>query len=410
MKSLILGGSPLLLPLLIVLVLLPMLATDIYLPAISSMGVELSASHSDLMLTLASYMVGYSLSLLLAGIFADIYGRRVVVLWGILIFCLASLASCFASSVEYLTLLRFCQALGGGCTTLLARVIVRDLFDFNSQVRVLSYLATALVLSPILGPILGAYLTVEYGWRSIFYVLTAFSSLTLCLVFFLLNESLDREFIKPSFSIFDLMKRYFGLLKHYEFTFHTLVISFAWSVYFSFISSSPGLLQVLYELSPLEYGFLFSSTISGYIFGTVFIRRKINKTEIKDLILFAALSIFVSTISLLIFSAMRYDSLYLLLPCVFLALFGVGIIFPATQAGVTRSFTTNIGLISGLFYSVEMMFGAICSFILSRLSEPSWTSTAFLMLCCAFIILALSTFDKYLRSGFANHWIKKGLK
>ena len=173
-----------LLPLLMILVVIPMLATDIYLPAISFMGEDLIASYSAIMWTLTSYMVGYSISLLISGVLSDVYGRRIVVLCGIFIFALASLVSCFVTSVDQLTWCRFFQALGGGCSTLLARVIVRDLYDFKSQVRVLSYLAAGLIASPILGPIIGAHLTVHYGWRSIFYALSFFSFISFVVLLF----------------------------------------------------------------------------------------------------------------------------------------------------------------------------------------------------------------------------------
>jgi DHA1 family bicyclomycin/chloramphenicol resistance-like MFS transporter len=379
------------------LVVIPMLATDIYLPAISSMGEDLVASHSALMLTLTSYMVGYSISLLISGMLSDIYGRRVIVLWGIFIFALASLMSCFAGSVDQLTWCRFFQALGGGCSTLLARVIVRDLYDFQSQVRVLSYLAAGLIASPILGPIIGAYLTTQYGWRSIFYALTFFSCISFVFIYIYMQESLPIALRESSLSIGNLLGKYFQLLTHHEFLFHTLVISFAWTVYFSFISSSPGLIQKIYKLSPLEYSYLFSLSISGYIFGTIFIRRNIERFNLKDLIYFSGLIIFISTSFLLIFSLLNMDSLSVLLPCIFVSLFGVGIIFPATQAGVTKSFKSDIGLISGLFYSVEMIFGAFASYALSIFSSASWISTSLLMLCGAFMIVALTCLDRFLR-------------
>lgn len=384
-----------LLPLLMILVVIPMLATDIYLPAISSMGEDLLASHSTLMLTLTSYMAGYSISLLLSGVLSDLYGRRVIVLCGIFIFALASLGSCFVTSVEQLTWFRFLQALGGGCSTLLARVIVRDLYDFKSQVRVLSYLAAGLMASPILGPVIGAYLTIHYGWRSIFYALTFFAFISFGLMYIFMRESLPNDLTNDSLSFINILKKYFKLLTHQEFLFHTLVISFAWTVYFSFISSSPGLLQKIYKLSPLEYSYLFSLSISGYMFGTIFIRRNIERMDIKDLIYFSGLIILISTSFLAILSLLNVTSLYMLLPCVVLSLFGVGIIFPATQAGVTRSFKVDIGLISGLFYSVEMMFGAFASFILSNFARTSWVSTSLLMLCGAVAITTLACLDKF---------------
>jgi DHA1 family bicyclomycin/chloramphenicol resistance-like MFS transporter len=399
--------NPFLLPLLMVLVVIPMLATDIYLPAISFMGEDLIASHSSLMSTLTSYMVGYSISLLLSGALSDFYGRRVIVLCGIFIFALASLASCFVTSVDQLICCRFFQALGGGCSTLLARVIVRDLYDFKSQVRVLSYLAAGLIASPILGPIIGAHLTIHYGWRSIFYALTLFAFISLGLIHIFMKESLTTALNKDSISFSIIFKKYLELLTHREVLFHTLVISFAWTVYFSFISSSPGLIQQIYKLSPLEYSYLFSLSVSGYIFGTIFIRRNIERMDLKDLIYFSGLIILISTSFLVIFSLLEMDSLFILLPCIFLSLFGVGVIFPATQAGVTRSFNTDIGLISGLFYSIEMMFGAFASFILSNFSTASWVSTSLLMLCGAVAIITLSSLDRFSSFNFISRGTKK---
>ena len=397
-----------LLPLLMILVVIPMLATDIYLPAISFMGEDLIASHSAIMWTLTSYMVGYSISLLISGVLSDVYGRRIIVLCGIFIFALASLVSCFVTSVDQLTWCRFFQALGGGCSTLLARVIVRDLYDFKSQVRVLSYLAAGLIASPILGPIIGAHLTVHYGWRSIFYALSFFSFISFGLLCVFMKESKPIE-LGDNLPVSNILKKYLKLLTHHEFLFHTLIISFAWTVYFSFTSSSPGLLQRIYKLSPLEYSYLFSLSISGYIFGTIFIRRNIDRMDLKYLIYFSGLIIFISTSFLVILSLLDIDSLFLLLPCIFLSLFGVGVIFPATQAGVTRSFKTDIGLISGLFYSIEMMFGAFASFILSRFSSASWTSTSLLMLCGAVMIVALTCIDRFSSFRFTVRHIKGNL-
>lgn len=387
--------NSILLPLLMILVIMPMLATDVYLPAISAMGEDFGASHSSLMLTLTFYMVGYSLSLLLAGILSDLYGRRIIVLYGVFLFVLASFASCFTSSVDQLIWCRFLQALGGGCCTLLARVIIRDLYDFQSQVRVLSYLAAGLVASPILGPIIGAFLTIEYGWRSIFYALTIFGFVTLGLIYAFMNESISPMKTSSTFSARNILVKYFKLLAHREFLFHTLVISFAWTVYFSFVSSSPAVIQKIYQLNALEYSYIFSISISGYIFGTIFVRLNIKNIEIKNLIYVSGLIILISTFMLMSLSLLEVDSLFILLPCVFLSLFGVGVIFPATQAGVTSSFKEDIGLISGLFYSVEMMFGALASFILSNYPDGSWVPTSLLMLGGGVAIFTLSCLDKY---------------
>lgn len=383
-----------LIPILLALVILPMIATDIYLPAIPSMGMELNGIKSSMTDTLTSYMFGYSLSLLSAGILADIFGRRIISIIGLAIFVVSSIGCFFVSSIEQLVVWRFFQALGGGCGTLIARIIVRDVFDQKSQVRVLSYLAAGLVISPIFGPIIGACVSSYLGWRSIFLVLALFSLIALVLVYGCMKESLANNVIRENFKIIALLSKYFGLMRHREFIFNTLVIGLAWAIYFSFASSSSVLIQGLYLIDPIEYSFIFSTTISGFIFGTIFVRWRIEISNLKFLISLAGSIIFISTLILYILALVNVGSLWVRLIFVFFALFGIGIIFPATQAGVMKPFKSNIGLISGLFYSIEMLFGAICGLILSYVGVISWALTSFIMLFAASCIVLLSLADK----------------
>lgn len=382
-----------LIPILMALVILPMIATDIYLPAMSDMGMQLGAISSDVTNTLTSYMLGYSLSLLLAGILADIYGRRIICIAGLSVFCVASAGCYFASTIEQLIAFRFFQALGGGCGTLLARVIVRDLYDQQSQVRVLSYLAAGMVVSPILGPSLGAYITSYFDWRVIFLVLVIFSFLTLIFLYIFMRESFVNHEDREPFWVRAVVSQYSYLLGHREFMFYTLVISLAWMVYFAFLSSSPVLIRDFYQTTAIEYGYIFSATISGFIFGTIFIRWKIGVINLRHLVFLAGVIIFMATLIVYILTSFEIKFLQVRLLFVFFALFGIGIIFPAAQAGVTRSFKNNIGLISGLFYSIEMFFGAVCGYMLSIIGDVTWISTSLIMLIAATGIILFCIFD-----------------
>ena len=392
----------LLVPILLLLVILPMIATDIYLPVIPSIDVELGGVRLNVTDTLTSYMFGYSLSLLSAGILADIFGRRIILIVGLTIFIASSVGCFFASSIEQLAIWRFFQALGGGCGTLIARIIVRDVFNQKSQVSVLSYLATGLVISPIFGPIIGAYISTYLGWRSIFLALSFFSFVTLVLVYVYMKESLANNAHGKKLKIIVLLSQYFHLLRHREFIFNTLVISFAWAIYFTFTSSSSVLIQRLYLIDPIEYSFIFSITICGFIFGTIFIRWRIKSSNLRFLIMLAGLIILTSTLILSILALGNFGSLWVNLSLVFFALFGIGIIFPATQAGVMNPFKNNIGLISGLFYSIEMLFGAIFGLILSYIGFTSWTLISFIMLTAASCIVVLSCWDKCCKQNLDN--------
>lgn len=273
---------------LIALVILPMIATDIYLPAMSDIGLQLNATSSYVTNTLTSYMLGYSLSLLLAGVLADVCGRRFICIAGVSIFFVSSIGCYFASTIEQLIILRFFQALGGGCGTLLARVIVRDLYDQQSQVRVLSYLAAGMVVSPIFGPSMGAFINSYYDWRAIFLLLAIYSFFTLLCLYIFMGETLASQGDKRPFWFKGVISQYSFLLGHREFMFYTLVISLAWTVYFAFLSSSPALIQDFYQTTAIEYGYIFSVTISGFIFGTIFIRWKIAILNLRHLVFWLA--------------------------------------------------------------------------------------------------------------------------
>jgi len=396
-----------LLPSLLLLVILPMIATDIYLPVVPQMGQEFGAVGSALTNTLSAYMLGYSLSLLAAGIFADIYGRRTVAIIGLTIFFLSSIGCFLAATVDQLIIWRFFQAFGGGCGTLIARIIVRDTFDFKRQVRVLSYLAMGIVASPILGPTFGAYISDVFGWRSIFLFLACFSLFAVIFLGRYLHESLSSADSDTQYRLKEIFFRCCKLWIHREFVFNTLVISFAWGIYFTFISSSPFLIQNLYQFRPIEYGYIFSATMSGFVLGAIFIRWKIANLDLRQLIFIAGAIIFISSLSLFIFIIIGGEFLGALLFFTFLILFGIGIIFPATQAGVTIPFKKDIGLISGVFYSTEMFFGAICGYVLSCMDAINWQRSSLLMLIAAICILFLLALDKSLPKAFQRKIFEK---
>lgn len=355
--------------LLTLLVILPMLATDVYLPALPFLQESLSTNQANVMLTLSAYMIGYSSSLMISGIVSDRYGRRPIILIGIAIFAAASIACIFIESIGSLVLLRFIQAFGGGSATLLARVVVRDSFDCNNQVRILSYLSAGLALSPTAGPILGGLLVESIGWRGPFVFIAAFSLILFTLAFLLLRES--HPHCKKKLNLLDTLDQLRLLGSHREFVAYTLIISLAWSIYFSFIASSSFLLQQYFDLGPIAYGFSFSLVIVGYITGTVFTRKRGIHVSLDSLIQQSSILVLLASSLMLLFSALEVINLFFLLLLVAVILFGVGAIFPATQVAVMRPFKSNFGLIAGSFYAIEMFFGAITGGVLGLFKNIS---------------------------------------
>jgi DHA1 family bicyclomycin/chloramphenicol resistance-like MFS transporter len=159
---------------LMLLVCLPRVAIDIYLPSLPSMIVDLASNSQTLQLTLSLYMVGYALSMLICGPFSDRYGRRLVLLVGIGIYLLATLVCMLSTSAAVIIVARILQAFGGAAGTVIGRVMVRDEYERLEQTRILTYLSTAMALSPVVAPVLGGVIETYAGWRGNFASLAAY--------------------------------------------------------------------------------------------------------------------------------------------------------------------------------------------------------------------------------------------
>ncbi|MBF3538711.1 MFS transporter, partial [Burkholderia pseudomallei] len=125
------------LSLLMLVVCLPRMTIDAYLPSLPAMADALHGTDAQMQLTLTMYMAGYALSMLLSGPLSDRYGRRPVLLAGMLVYLGASVACATATSVQGIVVARIGQALGGCCGTVIGRVIVRERFGTAMQAAML---------------------------------------------------------------------------------------------------------------------------------------------------------------------------------------------------------------------------------------------------------------------------------
>lgn len=157
--------------LLTLLIALPRITLDLHLPALPAMADYLHSSDSQLQLTLTLYTVGSAISLLVAGPLTDRFGRRPVLLTGLFLYVVATVACALAESLPVLIIARLFQALGGCCTTVIGRVIVRDYFDRHEQARLLGLISMAMAVSPMAAPVLGSLMLPLINWRGLFVVL-----------------------------------------------------------------------------------------------------------------------------------------------------------------------------------------------------------------------------------------------
>jgi DHA1 family bicyclomycin/chloramphenicol resistance-like MFS transporter len=168
------------------------ISTDLYLPAMPAMAKSLHANAGQLEMTISGYLVGFSLGQLLWGPVGDRYGRRLPVALGMLLFIAGSAGCALSETAQVMIAWRAVQAVGACASVVLARAMIRDLYEGHRAAQMLSTLMTVMAVAPLLGPSIGGVI-LEFGsWQLIFGALAAFGVVTLAALY-AIPETLSTE-------------------------------------------------------------------------------------------------------------------------------------------------------------------------------------------------------------------------
>lgn len=262
--------------LLTTLVALGPLSTDLYLPALPTLARVYATDAARVQLTLSVFLAGFACGQLFYGPLSDRFGRRPILLGGLLLYFIASIGCVLAGSIETLIVARFVQALGACAGPVLGRAIVRDVWGASESARIIAYIGGAMAIAPLLGPTLGGFLTVLFGWQANFVALALFSGIQCVAVARMLAESnLQRD---PHATTVRVMAGNFGrLLADRRYVGYLLTFSFSYSALFAFISGSSFVLTERFGLAPQVYGMCFGVVVAGYLIGSLLSGRLVRR-------------------------------------------------------------------------------------------------------------------------------------
>ncbi len=164
------------------------LSIDMFLPSLPAIAHGFSAPPATAQLTVTLFLATLAACQLVYGPLSDRFGRRWVLIGGLGLYATAGLVCASASTMGTLIAARVLQALGAASGPVVARAVVRDLYERERAARVLAYMGTAQALTPILAPVLGGYIHEGLGWRAVFFVQAGFGGLFLLLAAALLRE------------------------------------------------------------------------------------------------------------------------------------------------------------------------------------------------------------------------------
>ncbi|PSU49726.1 Bcr/CflA family drug resistance efflux transporter [Photobacterium frigidiphilum] len=226
-----------LITLMVVLVLFSPLAIDIYLPALPAMAKEFAVDTTRVQDTVTWFMFSLGLGQLLAGPLADRFGRRPIALGGITIYALSAAMAYWAQTLDLLLVARLLQGFGACATSVAAFAAVRDSFGPERSGRMISYLNGAICFIPALAPILGSWLTHEFGWRSNFSFMAGFAIVAGSFIAISFKETRPADTnIEGSMISFE---RYMSVLREPVFLFHATLCMLAMAVILAYVTSAP---------------------------------------------------------------------------------------------------------------------------------------------------------------------------
>lgn len=352
------------------LVALGPISTDLYLPSLPGLARGFGVAASDVQLTLSVFLIALATAQLIHGPLSDRFGRRPVLLAGLCIYVIATLVCMMASTIHILVAARFAQAVGACVGPVLGRAVVRDVHGRAGAVRVLSYMSAAMALAPAVGPILGGFLEVRFGWQSNFLALAIYGCLGFLATFLMLpetNRRPDPEAARPM----RIAAGYRGLLGHRAYLGYVLCCAFAYSGIFAFISGSSFVFIDVIGLAPDAFGFCFAAIVIGYIIGTVLAGRLSRRFDIDRLIAVGSTIAVWSGLLIVglavagIATAGLAGILVIVLPML-VYMIGIGLVLPNSIAGAVGPFPRAAGAASALLGFTQMSLAAIVGIGVAR--------------------------------------------
>jgi len=356
---------------LIVVILLTMLTalgpitTDLYLPALPAIQTYFNTDVTTVQLTLSIYLVVFAVCQLFYGPLSDRFGRKPILMIGTAIYLLGSIVCLIAPTIEILITGRVLQAIGGCAGVVLARTMVRDIYGQERSAKVLSYMGTAMAMAPAMGPIIGGYLTIIYGWRASFALLAFFGGLCLLGIIFILQESnkhKDPHAIHPR----QTLRNFATLLKDHHYTGYLLIIAFSYSGLFSFISGSSFVFIKTLGLTADQFGLCFAIVVGGYMIGTQLGGRLVSALGIVRIVGFGTLTCAVAGLSMMIMAMVPINHVAAILGPMVFYMIGMGLTYPTALAGLIGPFPKMAGAASSLAGFGQNVFASLVGLVVAH--------------------------------------------
>lgn len=344
------------------------LAIDMYLPGLPTIGREFGVDAAAMQVSVASYFAGVAVGQAFYGPLSDAIGRKPALYFGLVVFVLSSLGCAWAASVNTLVAFRFLQALGGCAPIVIPRAVVRDFFDQVGSIRMLSMLMLVMGLAPILAPLIGGQLLVNFGWRSVFWLLATYALVWLVLVGFFLPESLPLERRRRQ-PVGVVLATYLRLLFDRTYICYVLSGALIFAGLLTYVSGSPYVFIELFHVSPERYGLYFGVNACGIMAASQTNRWLATRVEARRIV-GVVLGVAMAASLILLFDAYSgFGGFAGILVPLFFYIACHGFVLPNTTALAMAPHGKVAGSASALLGTVQFVLASVTGALVAALAN-----------------------------------------
>lgn len=365
-------------------------AADIYAPSIPSIALDLGTSINNAQYSMSIYMLGVSLSLLFYGSMSEVYGRRLPMIFGLLVMLAGSIFCFYAQNIEMLIWGRLIQGVGAAGPAALWRAIFRDTYSGDDLAKYSSYAVLVVILIIPVAPIIGGFFDEYIDWRANFVFLMGYIAIGILGIFYFVpetNKSISRSNLKFSYVI----RQYVQTLTDFQFLGPALAVFFVYGAFFSIMVISPVLFVDVLGVSPSHFGLLIG--IGGGVvvaFAGIINGRLVKKHGARKMLLFGLSLAIVASIFIIILFFINGVGIYSIIIPILIMDFGIMFVFPNAFALAMENFSKNAGYAGALYSFLQILGGGILGVSLSNFADENQLILGIITTLC--LIFSLSCF------------------
>lgn len=345
--------------LLLVLTVFGPISMDLYLPALPALTRELGAVTSVAQLTVTACLIGLAAGQLTAGPLSDRYGRRRVLIAGVIAYVATSLLCALSPTVEMLIVARVVQGLAGGVGIVIANAAGRDIYSGPRLIRFSARLTVVGGLAAVVGPLLGGLLVTFTDWRGLFVFLALVGAVILLSTVALVPETLPHE-QRTTGGLVHTLQDFRTLVHDRVFLGAVLTQGFSYAALFAYLSGATFVLQDIYGLSPQEYAAAFGLNSVGFMVFGHLAGRAAERGSVGGTLAVGVVTTTVGALGLLL-AGLAAVPLWVVVLALFTLAGGVAISSPPATALVLGGYPQMAGTAASLLGAARFGFGGFAA-------------------------------------------------